>query len=236
MAAPSDVTMQNLNGTWVMNKTLSSDTDAVLSLQGIGWLTRKAIGVATITLSVKEWIEPNADDPANAPITKIHIEQTATGGIKNTESRTTDWRVREHKDRTFGKCSGQSRMVRGAKDAEGSGKVRPVFELQTDKPQDQLEKIKRFLRGEITIEGEEEGPEGGFLVDDVQEKDGVSYPEGEGLWLHNYVKSEEAPWAVEQIWGFEMFNGQRHHSRRLVAATKDGKYILGRLVYDYQGQ
>jgi hypothetical protein len=137
-------------------------------------------------------VEPNADDPSNAPITKINIDQTATGGIKSTESRTTDWRVREHKDRTFGKCAAQSRLIRGVKGADG--KVRPVFELQTEPKE---EKIAKFLRGEITVDGVED-PEG-FLVDDIQEKDGVTYPEGEGLWLHSFVKSEEAPWTVEQV-------------------------------------
>lgn len=38
----------------------------------------------------------------------------------------------------------------------------------------------------------------------------------------------------QQVWGFEMINGQRHHSRRVVVA-KDGKYLLARLVYDYNG-
>lgn len=86
-------------------------------------------------------------------------------------------------------------MIRGAKGADG--KVRPVFELQTTEPEE--EKIGQFLRGEITVDGEED-PEGGFLVDeDIEEKDGVTYPEGEGLWLHSFVKSEEAPWAVEQV-------------------------------------
>lgn len=160
--------------------------------QGIGWLTRKAIGVATITLAVTQHIEPNADDPSNAPITKINIEQTATGGIKSTESRTTDWRVREHKDRTFGQCAAQSRLVRGQKGADG--KIRPVFEVQSEPKE---EKIQRFLRGEITVDGEED-PEG-FLVEDAQEKDGVTYPEGEGLWLQSFVRSEEAPWSAEQV-------------------------------------
>ncbi|KAF5011921.1 hypothetical protein F66182_15307 [Fusarium sp. NRRL 66182] len=228
MAAPADTTIQNLNGTWVLNKSLSTDIEPLLALQGIGWLTRKAIGVATITLAVTQHIEPNADDPSNAPITKINIEQTATGGIKSTESRTTDWRVREHKDRTFGQCAAQSRLVRGQKGADG--KIRPVFEVQSEPKE---EKIQRFLRGEITVDGEED-PEG-FLVEDAQEKDGVTYPEGEGLWLQSFVRSEEAPWTAEQIWGFETINGQRYHSRRLVVATKDGKYLFGRLVYDFQG-
>ncbi|EEA20132.1 hypothetical protein TMatcc_000108 [Talaromyces marneffei ATCC 18224] len=229
MAAPADVTIQNLNGTWVLNKSLSTDTDAILALQGIGWLTRKAISIATVTLSVNQFVEPNADDPNNAPITKVFIDQTATGGIKSSERRITDWRVREHKDRTFGRCAAQSRLIRGVKGADG--KVRPAVELQTEPKE---EKILKFMMGEMTVNGEED-PEG-FLVDDIQEKDGVTYPEGEGLWLQSFVRSEEAPWTAEQIWGFEIINGQRYYTRHIAVSTQDGRYHLGRLVYDYQGQ
>jgi hypothetical protein len=34
-----------------------------------------------------------------------------------------------------------------------------------------------------------------------------------------------------QIWGFEMINGQRFHTRRIVVANNKGHYVLGRLVY-----
>lgn len=54
-------------------------------LQGIGWFTRKAIGLATITLDVKQY----RDDEG---VEHIDIVQTATGGIKGTtENRTLDW-------------------------------------------------------------------------------------------------------------------------------------------------
>lgn len=154
---------------------------------------RKAISVAKVTLAVTEYVEPNADDPANAPIHKIDIEQTASPpGIKTQEKRVTDWRPRQHQDRVFGKVEGQSRLIRGSKDA--SGKVRPNIDVQIA-PKN--ETIVKFLRGETTLEGDED-PEG-FLVDDIQDKDGVEYGEGEGLWLQNWVKSVDNGWVAEQV-------------------------------------
>jgi hypothetical protein len=87
------------------NKTLSDDTDAVLSLQGIGWLTRKAISLATVTLHVKQY----TDEAGN---THIDIDQTATGGIKGTtEKRELIWEFKEHDDHIFGKLKGKSRWL-----------------------------------------------------------------------------------------------------------------------------
>ncbi|OKL60177.1 hypothetical protein UA08_04838 [Talaromyces atroroseus] len=228
MASPPEITLQNLNGVFVLNKSLSTDTDAILALQGIGWLMRKAISVATVTLAISETVQPNSDDPANAPVTKIVVNQTATGNIKSTESRTADWRVRPHTDRIFGSINGQSRLIRASKPDAGDGKVRPSVDVQTTPKE---EKIVKFLKGEVDLEG---NPDDGFIVDEIEDKDGVSYGEGEGLWLQNWVKSE-AGWTAEQIWGFETINGQRWHTRRLVVTDKSGKWLIGRLVYDYQG-
>jgi len=108
MAAPPEKTIKDLSGQWVMNKSLSDDTDAVLALQGIGWWTRKAIGLATVTLHVKQY---TADDG----ITHIDIDQTATGGIKGTtELRELSWTFREHDDHIFGHLKGKSRWLNPA--------------------------------------------------------------------------------------------------------------------------
>ncbi|KAG9237208.1 hypothetical protein BJ875DRAFT_481531 [Amylocarpus encephaloides] len=105
MAAPPEITIKDLTGDWVMNKTLSDDVDAVLTLQGIGWFKRKAISLATVTLHVNQY---NGD----GALTHIDIKQTATGGIQGTsEIRTLDWKAREHVDHIFGKLAGQSRWV-----------------------------------------------------------------------------------------------------------------------------
>lgn len=86
------------------NKTLSDSPDAGLALQGIGWLTRKGIGLATVTLHVKQYDE--------AGVTHIDIEQSATGGVKGTtENRALDNEWREHSDWLFGKVKGRSEWL-----------------------------------------------------------------------------------------------------------------------------
>jgi len=105
MAAPAEITIKDLTGQWVMNKTLSDDTDALLALQGVGWWRRRAIGLATVTLDVKQYV---GDD--GKP--HIDIDQTATGGIKGTfEKRTLDWEIRAHTDHIFGDLKGRSRYL-----------------------------------------------------------------------------------------------------------------------------
>ncbi|KAI9770228.1 MAG: hypothetical protein M1840_003385 [Geoglossum simile] len=107
MAAPENVNMKALDGVWVMNKSLSDDIDGILALQGIGWLVRKAISFATVTLRIKQYEEKRDDSTS---VTHIDIEQTATGGIQGTtEKRTLDWTEREHSDYLFGDLFGKSR-------------------------------------------------------------------------------------------------------------------------------
>ncbi|KAF2705158.1 hypothetical protein K504DRAFT_440126 [Pleomassaria siparia CBS 279.74] len=110
MAAPPSVTIKTLDGKWAISKPLSDSPDPVLALQGMGWLMRKAIGLATVTQHLKSWTGPPDDDPTGPPITHIQIEQTATGGIKGTtESRNLDWKPRPHSDHVFGEMMGKSR-------------------------------------------------------------------------------------------------------------------------------
>ncbi|PQE05446.1 lccl domain-containing protein [Rutstroemia sp. NJR-2017a BBW] len=105
MSAGPEITLRDLSGEWVMNKTLSDDADPILALQGVGWWTRKAISLATVTLHAKQYTDENG-------LTHIDIEQTATGGIKGTtELRTLDWEKRSHEDHLFGKLVGQSRWL-----------------------------------------------------------------------------------------------------------------------------
>ncbi|KAL8898834.1 MAG: hypothetical protein Q9207_006502 [Kuettlingeria erythrocarpa] len=73
-------------------------------MQGVGWFLRRAIALATVTLTVKEYI---ADG-----LTHIDIEQVATGGITSTENRTLDWALRDHTDKIFGAVRGKSRWVK----------------------------------------------------------------------------------------------------------------------------
>ncbi|KAM0278023.1 hypothetical protein ACHAQH_005392 [Verticillium albo-atrum] len=110
MAAPAEKTINNLTGKWVMNKTLSDSPEPALALQGVSWMLRKGIGLATVTLNIKQYDgAPSPPSTASEPATHIDISQTATGGIKGTtENRCLDMEFREHSDWLFGNCRGQS--------------------------------------------------------------------------------------------------------------------------------
>ncbi|KAF3001909.1 nuclear protein localization protein 4, partial [Curvularia kusanoi] len=100
------------------NKSLSDAFDPVLALQGIGWLTRKALGAATVNLHIKHY---TAEDGA----TKIDIDQIISGGLKGSaEERTLDWQYREHTDYLFGSVRGRNRYTTLAallEEAKGKG-------------------------------------------------------------------------------------------------------------------
>ncbi|KAH0560083.1 hypothetical protein GP486_003389, partial [Trichoglossum hirsutum] len=71
---------------------------------------RTAISYATITLSIKQYDEKRDD---SSSVTRIDIDQTATGGINGTtERRILDWTPREHSDYLFGAVTGKSRWRR----------------------------------------------------------------------------------------------------------------------------
>jgi len=130
MAAPPEITLDNLNCKFIMDKTLSDDSDPILVLQGIGWFLRKAIGLATVYLDVKEYVDEEG-------VTHIDISQTATGGIKGTkEERKLTWTDGEHEDGIFGKVIGKSRFYT-ALDMQGGGS----------------EEELKFLKAEILKDG-----------------------------------------------------------------------------------
>jgi hypothetical protein len=88
------------------NKDLSDPTDAALQLQGIGWLTRKIIANATVTLDVKQY----TDDKG---VVHIEVTQEASGvpSGQTHEHRTLDFEERELTDRLFGTIRGRSKFV-----------------------------------------------------------------------------------------------------------------------------
>ncbi|KAF2459804.1 hypothetical protein BDY21DRAFT_299125 [Lineolata rhizophorae] len=118
MAAPESVTINDLTGKWVINKSLSGDTDAVLALQGMGWLMRQTLKLATVTVGLRQYAD-------SAGVTHVDAAQTLTGGIPGTtERRVLDWRWREHADHIFGELRGRSRFCDLGRDL-GDGAAGP---------------------------------------------------------------------------------------------------------------
>jgi len=76
-----------------------------LRLQGISWLTRKAIALATVTLGVRHYKDDNN-------VEHIDAKPKITGGIPGKpENRTLDWTLREDNDGLFGPMLGKFRRV-----------------------------------------------------------------------------------------------------------------------------
>lgn len=104
MAAPPESSCRNLTGKFVLNKSISDDIDALLILQGIGWWTRKAISLATVVLTIKEYTKDN--------VIHIDITQVASGLSTTQEDRILNWTEALHDDKIFGQVRGKSRMFK----------------------------------------------------------------------------------------------------------------------------
>ncbi|KAK8050242.1 hypothetical protein PG994_011972 [Apiospora phragmitis] len=204
MAAPASKTIGDLNGTWVMNKNLSDNTEPGLALQGIGYLTRKAIGFATVTLAVKQYRGPPLPPSTGGECVRIDIEQTATGGIKGTtENRCADGEQRSHSDWLFGTVDSHSHFVAAGDDLRKAVSGHGVDDAGAD-----------YLAANwLADEAEKTGPDGAAHLVSV---------------AHN----QKDGWIAVQVWGFQNIGGERRYARSIVLKKGDKKVEM-RLVYDY---
>ncbi|KAI8957803.1 hypothetical protein F5Y11DRAFT_338343 [Daldinia sp. FL1419] len=208
MAAPASKTIGDLNGKWVLNKTLSDSVDPALSLQGVSWLVRKAIGAATVTLETKQYQgAPTPPNTSTELVTRIDIQQIATAGVKGTaENRCLDYEFREHSDWLFGHVRGRSKWI-GPEELAAhvgpEGEARKTGVVEDD------------FAARDWLEGDEE--KGG--------------PQGETHIL-NHVESLDAGWTALQVWGFQNVGGERRYVRNVVVA-KDGTFVNFKMVYDW---
>ncbi|KAK7419316.1 hypothetical protein QQZ08_010899 [Neonectria magnoliae] len=112
MAAPAEKTIHDLSGKWTLNKSLSDSSEPVLALQGIGYLVRKPIGYASISLDVNQYTAPpKAPNTSTDVVTHIDIVQSASGLTSTQENRCLDATFREHSDWLFGSVKGLSTFV-----------------------------------------------------------------------------------------------------------------------------
>ncbi|KAI9367379.1 hypothetical protein BJX61DRAFT_547544 [Aspergillus egyptiacus] len=129
------------------------------------------------------------------------------------ETVVADWTVRDHYDYAFGATQHQIRCVRGRPDEEG--KMYPDFEIQS---QIKDERARKFLRGEVL----QDGSRSEWCVSD-----------GKDVWVHTFARSVRAGWTAEHIWGFEVIDGTRYHTRRVVASNEKGQWAAARAVYRF---
>ncbi|KAJ5170025.1 uncharacterized protein N7500_002808 [Penicillium coprophilum] len=89
MAAPSLRDIPDLNGTWVLNRKLSTDPDDIMALQGVPWVVRKVLRHARLSLQICQTtstcIEEKVDDSSILAdnlksVTSLRITQTVNPG------------------------------------------------------------------------------------------------------------------------------------------------------------
>ncbi|KAH7326534.1 hypothetical protein B0I35DRAFT_475170 [Stachybotrys elegans] len=144
MAAPASKTIQDLSGKWVMSKALSDSSDSGLSLQGINFVLRKTIGLATVNIDVKQHIAPpSAPNKSTDPVTHVDLLMSAAGLSSSQENRCLDDTWRESSDWLFGTVRARVRFtsIEELDDAflkkgwlkEGEGKTLIIDETQNVK-------------------------------------------------------------------------------------------------------
>ncbi|OGM48270.1 hypothetical protein ABOM_002079 [Aspergillus bombycis] len=196
MAPPNGETITNISGTWVMDKSLSTNLDAVFKLQGISWIIRKTISASTSTLKITQGSDEDGDSLNGAPTEWMLLEPALAGGLQGTpEKRQFTWTEFEHNDTLFGRVIIRSHYISGQRTADG--RVRPLVEPFTEvvcKPD-----AKSILTEAVVL-----GPETA-----EEEKTDKAF-------IHDSIRSVYHGWTAEQIWAVEIVGGEPLLTRRVV--------------------
>ncbi|KAF2217721.1 hypothetical protein CERZMDRAFT_104305 [Cercospora zeae-maydis SCOH1-5] len=105
MAAPAEVNVHNISGSYDLNKNISDSTSAMLKMQGVNFLVRQAANYSAIQVNLHQY---KGDDG------KEHLdqEQISTGNMKQFEPRILDGEARERDIQYWGKVKGWNKAVK----------------------------------------------------------------------------------------------------------------------------
>ncbi|TFL06798.1 hypothetical protein BDV98DRAFT_164972 [Pterulicium gracile] len=186
MAAPETISILDITGKWVMNKTLSDNPDELLGLQGVGLITRKIIGVVTITQGIKHFKDENG-------VEHVDNDQSFAGGLASTkEERIYSNVTTEHADHLYGPMKNTSWRC-------------PVADIEHE-----------YLKTGWTEDTIKHGTLRTVSVSDV-------------------AKGNIKQWTADQVWGFELIEGERRYTRRIKFTGPDGEGVEIRMVHNYLG-
>ncbi|KAK4939165.1 hypothetical protein LTR66_015030 [Elasticomyces elasticus] len=108
MAAPPELSMQDLTGSCFQNKTLSDSFDRAFAIQGIPWIIRKVVSIATLSLKVAHEV----DESGAKTLVFTQAASVAIAGLsEEKEVRFLDGRETLHSSTLFGTSSARSRLV-----------------------------------------------------------------------------------------------------------------------------
>ncbi|ORY67417.1 uncharacterized protein BCR38DRAFT_426986 [Pseudomassariella vexata] len=103
MAAPSEITVRNLSGSWKSNARLTDDPTAAMELQGVSWLVRKVIARAEINLAITQTTD------ASTGVSHIATVQKTLGRVMEADF-VLDWQERGQVHAVFGQQDVKSRF------------------------------------------------------------------------------------------------------------------------------
>ncbi|KAL3471495.1 hypothetical protein BJX99DRAFT_237383 [Aspergillus californicus] len=103
MAVPAEMTIATLTGQFTPNKALSDDADSSLALQGVPWLIRKAISLASPRFIISHSTNENGTAVVN-------INVSGVGGSGVTEKRILNWEPIPGKNPLYGTTQTRSRL------------------------------------------------------------------------------------------------------------------------------
>ncbi|KAL4967099.1 uncharacterized protein BDV14DRAFT_198196 [Aspergillus stella-maris] len=209
MAVPAEMTIATLSGQFVPNKALSDDADSSLALQGVPWLLRKGISLASPKFVLSQATE---DGTAVVSITVSGV------GSGVTEKRVLNWEPVEGKNPLFGKTESEFEpylMLLWDSSPISSARSR-LYTSPLQRSESHSEEDIKFLNAETFKNGAPSS-----WAEDT-----------ESQHLHCIITNSEAGWTMEQVWGFEELDGKKYHTRRSI--VKKGEAVeRGKLVYNY---
>ncbi|KAJ4347151.1 uncharacterized protein N0V89_011089 [Didymosphaeria variabile] len=59
--------------------------------------------------------------------------------------------------------------------------------------------------------------------------------DSEGKIMHAQGKAANGKWEADHLWGFEIVDGERKHTRRARVKNDQGKELKVKMVYDFEG-
>ncbi|KAL4972350.1 hypothetical protein BDW66DRAFT_154815 [Aspergillus desertorum] len=207
------MSIRNLTGDWVIDKSKSSNIDGALKLQGIGWLRRKAVTSGTITLKTAHHIEAHN---GKQPVPRLMMQQGLRGIFpKVAQTRSLDWSAHEQVDAVSGAAiTVRSRHVRGI---EGDGsRAKPLLQVETS-----------------AVGAKEKADIGAFLSAAVSVPEIGGEEAREKAFVQDYIVCESGGWTAEQIWAVERIDGSLFQTCRAVAA-KGSATEKAYQVYQYE--
>ncbi|THU83698.1 hypothetical protein K435DRAFT_765673 [Dendrothele bispora CBS 962.96] len=112
MAVPADFNVFKIRGKFAINRSLSGPMDTMFRLQNLSWVTRKALGLVSVTAHITYTPPADSSDSSNGA-GRIDVVPYISGGFKwSVDSRPLDFSSQEVSNPILGKMVYRSRKVR----------------------------------------------------------------------------------------------------------------------------